>query len=89
VTARTAADYRRELRARRRNQAADEVFAALEGKLFADVPQVATVLRSDERTVRRSLASGDIPGIRTGTRWRVPTRWLREAAGLETTEAGS
>lgn len=65
-----------------------EVLADLEGQLFADVPQVAIVLRTDVRTIRRSLASGDIPGIRTGQRWRVPTRWLREAAGLETTGAG-
>ena len=65
-----------------------EVLADLEGQLFADVPQVAIVLRSDVRTIRRSLASGEIPGIRTGQRWRVPTKWLREAAGLEATGAG-
>ena len=65
-----------------------EVLADLDGQLFADVPQVAVVLRTDVRTIRRSLASGEIPGIRTGQRWRVPTSWLREAAGLEKSEAG-
>jgi excisionase family DNA binding protein len=71
------------LSARQRN-----VLADLSDKLFADVPETAVVLRIDERTVRRSIEAGDIPGIRTGQRWRVPTSWLRQAAGLETTEAG-
>ncbi len=66
-----------------------DVLADLAGQLFAEVPEVAVVLRIDQRTVRRSIEAGDIPGIRTGTRWRVPTAWLRQAAGLETSEAGS
>lgn len=72
-----------QLSAKQRN-----VLADLEGKLFADVPETAALLRIDQRTVRRSIEAGDIPGIRTGQRWRVPTSWLRKAAGLETTEAG-
>lgn len=64
--------------------------ADLDGRLFADVPEVAKLLRSDQRTVRRAIESGDIPAIRTGQRWRVPTSWLRQAAGLpsETSEPG-
>jgi excisionase family DNA binding protein len=65
-----------------------DVLAELAGKLFADVPETAEVLRIDQRTVRRSIEAGDIPAIRTGQRWRVPTSWLRQAAGLETSEAG-
>jgi excisionase family DNA binding protein len=61
---------------------ARDVLAGLEGKLFADVPEVAELLRSDQRTIRRSIAAGNIPAIRTGQRWRVPVSWLRQAAGL-------
>ncbi len=34
--------------------AASDALAALEGKLFATVPEAAAVLRSDPRSVRRS-----------------------------------
>jgi excisionase family DNA binding protein len=61
---------------------------ALKGKLFATVPEVAAVLRSDVRSVRRAIAAGEIPGIRVGPCWRVPVTWLRHAAGLEPSEAG-
>jgi excisionase family DNA binding protein len=62
--------------------------ADLDGKLFAEVPEVAELLRNDVRTVRRAIERGEIPAVRAGQRWRVPTSWLRQAAGLETTEAG-
>jgi excisionase family DNA binding protein len=52
------------------------------GKLFADVPEAAAILRYDPRTVRRALEAGDIPGLRAGGRWRIPTSWLRTQAGL-------
>jgi len=54
----------------------------LDGKLFADVPETARVLRYDQRTVRRAIEAGDIPAIRAGGRWRIPTSWLRDKAGL-------
>jgi excisionase family DNA binding protein len=56
--------------------------------LFADVPQVARILGQHPQTVRAAIAAGTIPAIKIGQRWRVPTSWLRQAAGLETTEAG-
>ena len=56
--------------------------ADLGDRLFADVPETAALLRIDERTCRRSIERGEIPAIRTGQRWRVPTSWLRSAAGL-------
>jgi hypothetical protein len=65
-----------------------EVVAGLDGKLFAFVSEAAVVLRSDPRSVRRSIAAGDIPCIRVGARSLVPVSWLREAAGLETSDAG-
>lgn len=67
---------------------AREVLAKLEGKLFASVPEAAVVLRSDPRSVRRSIDAGDIPSIPVGPRKLVPVNWLRQAAGLETSEAG-
>jgi excisionase family DNA binding protein len=54
----------------------------LDGKLFADVPETAKILRYDERTVRRAIEAGEIPAVRAGERWLVPTAWLREQAGL-------
>lgn len=63
--------------------AASDVLAALEGKLFATVPETAVVLRSDVRSVRRSIAAGEIPAQPVGPRKLVPTAWLRRAAGLE------
>lgn len=68
--------------------AASDVLAGLAGKLFATVPEAAVVLRSDVRSVRRSIAAGNIPSIPVGPRKLVPVSWLRQAAGLETSEAG-
>ena len=68
--------------------AASDVLARLTGRLFATVPETAVVLRSDARSVRRAIAAGDIPAIPVGPRKLVPIAWLRQAAGLETTEAG-
>lgn len=68
--------------------AARDVLAGLKDKLFATVPEAAVVLRSDARSVRRSIAAGDIPSTPVGPRKLVPVAWLRRAAGLETSEAG-
>jgi hypothetical protein len=68
--------------------AARDVLAALDGRLFATVPEAAVVLRSDVRSVRRAIAAGDIPAQAVGPRKLVPVAWLLRAAGLETTEAG-
>ena len=65
-----------------------QVLADLSGRLFASVPEAAIVLRSDQRAVRRGIAAGDIPATAVGRVWRVPVSWLRQVAGLETTEAG-
>jgi excisionase family DNA binding protein len=49
---------------------------------FTDVPVVAGILRCDMRTVRRRIEDGTIPAVRIGTTYRIPVRWLREAAGV-------
>ena len=61
---------------------ARDVLAKLDGQLFASVPEAAAVLRSDPRSVRRSIAAGDIPAVPVGPRKLVPVSWLRQAAGL-------
>jgi hypothetical protein len=67
---------------------ASAVLASLDGKLFASVPEAAVILRSDPRSVRRSIAAGEIPAQPVGPRKLVPVSWLRQAAGLETSDAG-
>jgi excisionase family DNA binding protein len=52
----------------------------LDRKLFADVPETAEILRYDQRTVRRAIEAGEIPAVRAGGRWRIPTSWLRAQA---------
>ena len=54
----------------------------LAGQIFADVPQVASLTGRDQRTIRRALEAGRIPGQKVGARWMVPVSWLREQAGL-------
>jgi hypothetical protein len=66
-----------------------EPLASLDGRVFATVPEAAAVLRSDPRSVRRAIAAGEIPAVPVGPRKLVPVAWLRKAAGLETSEAGS
>jgi hypothetical protein len=61
----------------------EDMLADLGDKLFASVPEAAAVLRSDPRSVRRSIAAGEIPAVPVGPRKLVPVRWLRQAAGLD------
>ena len=58
----------------------------LEGRLFATVTEVSTILGLDQqgRTVRKSIAAGEIPAVRTGSTWRVPVAWLLKQAQLGT-----
>jgi excisionase family DNA binding protein len=56
-------------------------------RLFATAPETAVVLRVDHRTVLKMCETGQIPAIRTGRIWRVPTSWLRKAAGLGARDA--
>jgi excisionase family DNA binding protein len=54
----------------------------LEGKLFATTTECAAVLRYDARTLRKAIASGDVPAVRAGGTYRIPTAWLRKQAFL-------
>jgi excisionase family DNA binding protein len=54
----------------------------LAGQAFCDVPDAASVLGRDERTVRRGIEAGKIPATKIGSKWAVPTAWLREQAGV-------
>jgi hypothetical protein len=54
----------------------------LAGQVFAGVPDVASITGRDERTIRRGIEAGRIPGTRIGAKWAVPVAWLREQAGV-------
>jgi len=54
----------------------DELIEA--GRDFATVPEVASILRCDPRTVNTSIRLGEIPAVRAGTMHRVPVSWLRQ-----------
>lgn len=59
---------------------AAEALKRLDGRLFATVTEAAAVLHYDHRTVRAACTAGDVPAIRVGSTWRIPTAWLREQA---------
>ena len=46
--------------------------------MMLSVPQAATLLNLDERTVRAACAAGEIPATRVGAKWLVSTEWLRK-----------
>jgi hypothetical protein len=54
----------------------------LAGQAFTDVPTAARILGRDERTIRRSIEAGKIPGQKIGSRWVIPTAWLLAQAGV-------
>lgn len=54
----------------------------LNSRLFVTVTEVAPLLGLDERSVRRALAAGTLPGIRIGGSWRVPSAAILRLAGL-------
>jgi excisionase family DNA binding protein len=60
----------------------DELRAAVGNRLFTTVPVVAQLLDLDERTVRRGIERGELPGIRVGSSIRVPVAELLRLAGL-------
>lgn len=56
----------------------------LEDRLFADVPEVASLTGMDQRTVRAAAESGQIPATRVGKKYLIPTAWIRTQMGLST-----
>lgn len=67
---------------------AGERLAALEGRIFATVADVAPIIEIDERTLRRACAAGEFPHVRIGATIRIRVADLRRLAGLEDGEAG-
>src|SRR5215217_5759933 len=61
----------------------DELCAAIGDRIFTTVPVVAQVLDLDERTVRRGIERGELPGIRVGSSIRIPVAELLRLAGLD------
>jgi excisionase family DNA binding protein len=53
----------------------------LDGRYFADVPEVASITGRDERTIRKAAAAGEIPSTKVGNKYMIPVAWLREQAG--------
>lgn len=52
----------------------------LEGRTFATVSEYAAIMRLDPRTVVSAIKAGDIPAIRNGQQYRIPTAWIKAAA---------
>jgi excisionase family DNA binding protein len=61
---------------------AQEALARLNGKLFATTTEAGAVLRYNHRTVRAAIAAGQIPAVRVGSTWRIPTAWLLKQAAV-------
>lgn len=60
-------------------------FSTLRERLFLTVPEAATILRADPRTVRRAIEAGDITAVRINGVVRIPTqRFLDEVHLTET-----
>lgn len=47
------------------------------GKDFLSADEAAEMLNLHPRTVRRLLASGDLPGVRLGRQWRISAAALK------------
>ena len=56
----------------------DKLRGELRAQEFFSVPETSTLLRMDERTIRKMCAAGEIPGVMLRKRWRIPTWWLRQ-----------
>jgi excisionase family DNA binding protein len=65
----------------------DELRGAVGDHLFTTVPKVAQLLDLDERTVRRGIERGELPGFRVGSTIRIPVAELLRLAGLEDQES--
>jgi len=50
------------------------------GRLFASVPEFVTMSGYDQLTVRKGITAGEIPAMRVGRTWRIPTSWIRAQA---------
>jgi hypothetical protein len=64
----------------------------LRSKIFATVPEIAAVMRTDQRTLRRSIEIGGCPHVRINGTVRIPVpaflRWSGLDLGPEDSGAG-
>jgi excisionase family DNA binding protein len=67
----------------------DQLRAAVGDRMFTTVPVVAQLLDLDERTVRRGIERGQLPGLRVGSAIRVPVAELLRLAGLDGTQGSN
>jgi excisionase family DNA binding protein len=61
---------------------AETALERLRDRLFATTTECGAVLRYDHRTIRKGILSGEIPAVRVGSTFRIPTKWIREQVGL-------
>jgi excisionase family DNA binding protein len=54
--------------------------ADLDGRNFAQVWEVATILECDPRTIRSAIRDGRIPAVKAGSNYRIPVAWLIQRA---------
>lgn len=71
------------------NPSAQAALDRLRDKLFATTTEAGAVLRYDHRTIRKAIEAGEIPAVRVGSTWRVPTAWLLREAGVGTSGGGT
>lgn len=58
-------------------------------RIFAKVPEVAKIMKTDARVIRKAIQDGAIPGQKIGGNWFVRTEWLREqSSGRESAGPG-
>jgi len=71
--------------------APEKVLKKLAGRLFATVTETSVVLSYDKsgRTIRRAIEAGEIPAVRAGSTYRVPTAWIRDQLNLAASPAGA
>ena len=51
----------------------------LEGRDFATVPEYASIVRCDPRTVVSAIKAGEIPAIKAGREYRISIEFIRRA----------
>jgi excisionase family DNA binding protein len=61
----------------------DELRAAVGNRLFTTVSVVAELMDLDERSIRRGIERGDLPGIRIGSAIRIPVAALARLAAIK------
>jgi len=55
----------------------------LRSKIFATVPEIAAVMRTDQRTLRRSIEIGGCPHVRINGTVRIPVPAFLRWSGLD------